>query len=289
MRKSTKLVIGAMLLVAILVESCTKTIEPTSPQFKTTKDFDATVINKWLDVYILADGNITGYRPPVAARVLAYTGLAGYEAAAPGMLDYQSIASNFPELKLPKAETGKEYHWAESVNAAYWSTMKNFFPITGQKNVARFDSLGVALTEQYRKECDTATFSRSKKFGEAVAKVINDWAFVDGGEDGYRNNKPASYVPPVGEGLWRFTGPDFRHALLPYWGKVRSMSLKPEDKIALPPIKYSTDKGSDFYKQALDTYTKSKNIMAEQRWIAEFWSDDEPLNTFDPAMKAFYY
>jgi hypothetical protein len=281
MKSLSKVVIGSVILGAILVQSCTKNLEP---EPNTVKSYDGSTVTKWIDAYTIANQNTTGYRPPVAARVLAYTGLAAYEAAAPGMVDYQSVGSSFPEIKFPKSEPGKTYHWAESVNAAYWKTFKKMFPFTSRE-VSRFDSLYTALNEQYALECDSATFARSKKFGLDVAQAINDYSVNDGGEDGYRNNKPASYIPPVGEGLWRYTAPDFRRALLPYWGKVKPLTLKPEDKLGIAPIKYSTDKSSDFYKQALEVYQKSKNVTAEQRWIAEFWSDDEPPNTFDPATR----
>ena len=70
----------------------------------------------------------TGYRPQAAARLMAYTGLAAYEAAIPGMPDYKSLEFQFTSLSLPKADTNQEYYWPISVNAAYARILKNFYP-----------------------------------------------------------------------------------------------------------------------------------------------------------------
>ena len=42
----------------------------------------------------------------------------------------------------------------------------------------------------------------------------------------------------------------------------------------MPPTPFSEDRGSAFFAQAMELYTLSRPLSDENRWIAEFWSDD---------------
>ncbi len=63
------------------------------------------LILDWYKYALEAERYSEGYRPPVAARVYAYLGLAAWEAARPVIGGgFQSLASRYEGLKLPQPE-----------------------------------------------------------------------------------------------------------------------------------------------------------------------------------------
>ena len=69
------------------------------------------------------------------------------------------------------------------------------------------------------------------------------------GHEGYLRNYPTDYVPPTGPGKWQPSFSDYSRALLPYWGKVRTFVATETDKMARPPIAYSTSPTSPMFTQ----------------------------------------
>ena len=81
--------------------------------------FSSDIASNWAVVQQKLTKTTAGYSPPVAARAYAYGGLVMYEAAVGGLNNNQSLAGQLTDLTtLPKTETGKDYNWAISVNAA---------------------------------------------------------------------------------------------------------------------------------------------------------------------------
>jgi len=237
-----------------------------------TKTFSANVVVKWLDMQLdmlrvpLAAG--TGSQD--AARALAYCGIATYESVVPGMPDYQSLANQlnqFPEM--PSTEPGKAYHWAVSANAALAEMNRKLFPTTSDANKLRIDSLENALKDIYAAQTDEPTLQRSIAFGKEVAKRVSEWAIADGSA-----NVNPLYVPPVGDGLWESTPPNFPAAINPYASQRRLITPGVADGTALaPPPAYSTDPGSDFYAMVKDVYDKSQQLTPEQAAMALYHRD----------------
>lgn len=246
----------------------------------TISTLEATVGIQWMDLFLEVERYAPGYRPPVAARALGYINLAAYEAVIPSSAQYQSVASKFG-LTVPKIESGKSYNWEVVVNEVYYVMMKNFFPHVDNVYKTSIDNL-------YRQidliHADGAEKTLSKQFGQAMAAAVFDYSKTDAaGHEGYLRNQPTDYVPPTGVGKWEPTFPDYGRALLPYWGKVRTFAISESEKIAKPPFPYSTNVVAPFFSQGLEVYSMTTPITYENKWIAEFWSDDIYKLTFEPA------
>lgn len=244
---------------------------------------DASVALQWIDLFLTIDRYAPGYRPPVAARTLGYIGLAAYETVVPGSATYQSVASKFAGLTIPKTETGQSYRWDVAVNETYYLMMMKFFPQVVDADKAKIEALyaKLATTTGSADELD-----RSKKYGQAVANAVFAYSQTDvAGDAAYLRNQPADYVPPTGVGKWQPTAPDFSRALLPYWGKVRTFVASEADKLAKPPLDYSTNIKSTLFAQGLEIYTATTPITKDQQWIGDFWSDDIYKLTFEPAAR----
>ena len=246
---------------------------------------EATVAVKWIDLFLTVERFAPGFRPPVAARALGYINLAAYEAVVPGSTSYQSVARQLPGLEIPSVESGKAYQWDIVVNETYHALMVSFFPHVTEVYKKQIETLYQQLAVS---SADAEVQTRSKKFGQAIAAAVYRFSRTDKvGDEGYLNNQPTSYVPPVGPGLWQPTFPDYGRALLPYWGKVRTFAASESDKIARPPLPYSTSVTSPMYTQGLEVYSSTTPLSREKQWIGEFWSDDITTLTFEPAARWF--
>ncbi len=267
-----------VILSIFLVSAC-KTKDETTPS--ENNQIAATVAVEWMDNFLEVERYASGFRPPVAARSLAYINLAAYEAVVPNSTAYNSIAPNFAGLTIPKRETGKTYNEQVISNEVYYVMMKNFFPHV--TNVYK-----ASIETQYQKfdatKIATDELSRSKIFAQDVAKAVFDYAKTDViGNVGYLNNQPTDYVAPVGEGKWQPTFPDYGKAMLPQWGKARVFVISESEKLAKAPIAYSNQPTSRFFTQAFEVHQMTTPLSYEQQWIGEFWSDDIYQLTFEPA------
>ncbi|HLF63159.1 MAG TPA: vanadium-dependent haloperoxidase [Saprospiraceae bacterium] len=275
-------------LFGALIYSCTDDTGDITTDITLTKDFTAEVPLAWYGLFLEIDRYSPGYRPPAASRMLGYVGLAGYEAAVPGMPDYNSLELEFPGLSIPSVESGAEYHWPTCVNAAYAASLKYFYPHIKATDSYKIIGLEEQFNTRFTTELAPDVFSRSKAFGYEVAEAVYNYSKTDiAGHEAFTNPRPSSYVPPAiglnGEKLWQPTFPDYTPALFPYWGNVRPFAMTQSDLIARPPLPYSENPNSKFYQQANETRLWVNNANYEDKWIAEFWSDDFFEVTFEPA------
>lgn len=242
----------------------------------------------WNEVQLDVERFSTGYRPPIAARTLAYTGLAAYEAIVNGMSDkYNSFDGYFKGLDIPEPNAGEDYHWPTVLNATYARAITNFYPTAPSVQLFKVYSTEQDFNEIYRRDVPNAIYVRSIDYGRSVADAVFSWSRTDKEGDGaFLRTTDPSYVPPTGVGKWQPTFPDFSKALLPNWGKVRTFVADATDKCP-EPLAYSTDPNSEIYKQALEPFRLVNQIkaggLANEHWIADFWSDDCATLTFTPA------
>jgi hypothetical protein len=246
-----------------------------------TKEFSNEIATAWYSLQLYLIPNTQGFTPPVASRALGYSGLALYESVVNGMPDYQSLVGVLNEFKaVPKTESGKNYHWILTANAAQATIIKNLYANTSKANLAKIDSLKGVFERKYTNDTDKETALRSIKFGEAIAKAIFDYSKTDGGHEGYDKNFPKDFKPIVGACVWTPTG-EQQIPLQPFWGKNRPF-VKGNADFELPtPPRCEASISSVMYAQALEVYSTGKNLSPEQSTIAKYWSDDAG-KTFTP-------
>lgn len=217
-----------------------------------------------------------GFSPPVASRALGYTGLALYEAIVPGIPTYQSADGILNGLG-PNAVTDPlgSYHYPTVANNALALIIDSLYANTGAINKATLHNLRDSLNAVYQTQTSPAVYANSLAFGQAVANDIFNFSLTDGGHEGYNSNFPASYVPPVGAGLWVPTPPLFQPIpLQPYWGNNRPITPQTNTTLlpAAPPA-YSTAIGSPFYNYANEVYNAANSLSSDQNDIALYWAD----------------
>ncbi len=271
----------------LFVTSCKKD-DPTVVLADTTASYDANVALGWHKVFLDVERFSPNFRPPIAARALGYIGLAAYEAAVPGMTNYQSLAPSYTGLTLPKIEIGKKYHWPTVLNACYATSMKAHFPNMPAKQLTLVNNLEKGINDGLIARMPLDVFNRSKDFGKKVADAVYTFSKTDlVGHNAYLNPVDKNYPDGTKLGDWTRTFPDFTSPLLPNWGNCRPMCITKADMKMPAPIPYSENPTSEFYKQAKEVQVTIQNVKAgkdkEGRWIADFWSDDCAGLTMTPA------
>lgn len=68
---------------------------------------------------------------------------------------------------------------------------------------------------------------------------------------------------------------DHNIAMEPYWNRIRPFVLESPSAVpVIPPVQYSEDPGSEFYREVMAVYEKSQRLTGEQRHIAHYWADN---------------
>ena len=243
---------------------------------KQTNTYSSEVVVKWMNLQVRLMAATTGVANVAFVRPYAYSGIALYEAVVPGMPAYQSLAGQLTEMpSLPQTNSGQAYHWAASANTALAAINRYLFPSASDVNKAAIDSLEAALNNQYISNADAATINRSVAFGNAVVEKIISWA--EG--DGYLHaNDP--YTPPTGAGLWVPPTVPLPKTSTPYWGNLRLLVPGSTNNAQPgPPIAYSEDPSSGFYKMAKQVYDVSQALTPGQTAMALYWRDVPGVTT----------
>jgi hypothetical protein len=246
-------------------------------------ELSARLATDWIDLQLYFVTKSPGFAPPVVARAFAYCGLAFYEALVPAMPSNKSLQGALNRLEagtLPAPIEGLEYYFPLAANASAAEMSRLMFENAPTTDLPKTDSLEKVYVDLLKVGLKQDVIARSIQFGKDIATVLYSLSTADGGHRGFNRNFPASYVPPVGVGLWVPTNSQL--ALLPSWGSNQTFvkDIKSIVRVPTHPT-FSTDQNSVFYFEAMKVYQVSKNLTDEQRAIAFFWNDD-PLATFTP-------
>ncbi|MFN0150169.1 MAG: vanadium-dependent haloperoxidase [bacterium] len=276
--------IGCGVVLVALLAGCGDN-DPVSPDvFPPAGASSSEVPRAWFDLYLTLTKQTAGFTPPVASRAFGYAGVALYEALVPGMPGHQTLAGQLNDLNsLPEPEAGSDYDWPTVANSVLASMARHLYPTATVANLEAITNLEAQFSDPRPAGVSEATFERSTTRGRVIADAIFIWSLSDGGHEGYLRNFPASYVPPVGPGLWEPTprpgGLPPLPALQPYWGANRPFVLAAggnPNVVCEPaaPTAFSTDTNSQCFAEAIEVYAAVNNITAEEEAIARFWSDD---------------
>lgn len=263
-----------LLAITVLFYSSCKKSDPGETQFfNETGNLSADVAQQWYKLELQLIKNGKGFPPPVAARAIAYTGVALYESVLPGMPGHSSLSGKLNGLSVnTKANVSNEYNWTLAANASMAFVVRNLFDNASTAQKFSIDSLESTIKASVSSSLNSEVIKRSSEFGRSIGSEIFGWSKTDGGHQAYLNLF-SDYSAPSGDGFWEPTAPGFSKALLPNWGNNRMMVAVNSAMVIPPPPVYCTDTSSVVYKQAFDVYTKSQNLTSGEKDIAKFWAD----------------
>lgn len=207
------------------------------------------------------------FSPPQASRSYAYASIAAYEALVPSHdSTHQTLAGQLNELDpLPAPPSATYLPPLASVHAHYVVAEAMVFTqsrVAKQHEdvLAQFRAMGVP----------DAVFERSIAYGDSVAQHILSWAATDG----YKESRSAPQFTVIEDkpGRWKPTPPAYLDAIEPNWKMLRPFVMQRPDQFKPePPVPFSLDPESDFFRQVEEVYEMGSDLTEEEREIAAFW------------------
>ncbi|MBA2761959.1 MAG: haloperoxidase, partial [Segetibacter sp.] len=252
--KLTRLFISFVIIV-LIVTGCK---QPAQKREFDSKDISI-VITRMSDLMV---HDVTN--PPLAARFFSYACLSGYEIVSQNNPKYKrmyGVLNEYPRLEKP--DTLHNYDYRLAALLAVIETAKKLQPSGSLLEKYKNELLDSCIQAGWQEE----VVDNSKKYAVAVSKKILAYAKSD------RYNKISNYprYTPVGkDGTWFPTPPAYIAAVEPYFNTVRPFTLDTCTQFQpAPPVAFSKDKNSAFYKLVLSNY---KGIVpANHDTIAAFW------------------
>ena len=207
------------------------------------------------------------FSPPVAARIYAYSSVAGYEALIAGHPEYKSLAGQLNGLTpCPKPETGKEYCYPLASITALMKVGKHL--IFSESSMSD-------LEDEIFKEFDAMNmpqevYDRSVAYGRAVAEHIITWSKSDNYAE--TRSAPKYTINTKDPSRWVPTPPQYGDALEPHWMDIRPWVLDSARQFKpMPHLVYDEDKNSEYWKALMEVYDISKTIGDFEKETALYW------------------
>jgi hypothetical protein len=205
--------------------------------------------------------------PVTASRFYAYALLGAYEAThfATGRLPNINERLNMnPEIKTPAVP--KNFNVSLASNYALLQVGRNIMP-SGQMLEEKQNKL-IAYFRK-KKKISEADVKDNIRYADEIAQQVIAYAKTDG------YNKLSTYTrytPSKKDGHWYPTPPEYMSAIEPQWKTVRPFFLDSASQFAPPPpVPFSKDSTSEFYKLMKEVYTMKNDLTKEQLEIANFW------------------
>jgi len=237
--------------------------------------YSSDVIDKWMTLEIRLFTKATSILNGAFARPFAYSGICAYESIDPGLASWKNKYNGLSGL--PETEAFKKYQWPASVNASLAEFNRLFFTSSNSKpiDLAAIDSLENAINSGFS-SVGADELNRSNGFGKSIADAVFAWSKTDN----YDINNALPYTWPVGLGLWEPTPPALAKPQGPFWSNDRPIIAGSDNNAqSPPPVPYSEDPNSAFYKMVNDLYTASKTLTTDQQNWALFWRDIPGVTT----------
>ena len=265
-----------MLATVLFMVSCDKEPQTGFLENDLVRNQSTDIFIQWNQLFLELDQIAFGMRPNATARAIAYTNLAAYEALVPGMPGLRTVSNNFEELQISMSLLPSEINWNLVLNNTYAQVLNHFMYGVSSLSKLSISELQNQINIELESTLSDDIVINSKAWARYVASRIINFSLTDGSaEEQILEPQPLSYEPPVGEGFWTYSD-DAERALFPYWGNIRTFVIAPEETTSIPPISYSIEENSDFYKEMMDVYLENNQAKTDMEllWIAEFWSDD---------------
>ena len=203
--------------------------------------------------------------PPAASRFYAYAMLGAYEIVSQNNTSICALSKLLKKYTPVKAGLKKKYDYRIAAVYCILETGKRMLPsgFMLQENEDKYLSL-------LRKDKIAKAVIDSSV---AVANVIAQSIVAFAKTDGYNSlSAKLRYTPLKGEGYWYPTPPTYIEAVEPNWKTIRPMLIDSCNQFPpLPPVAFSKDSNSAFFKMVQEVYTISKHPTKEQLRQASFW------------------
>ncbi|WP_019989663.1 vanadium-dependent haloperoxidase [Rudanella lutea] len=202
--------------------------------------------------------------PPAASRFYTYCLLGAHEIVARQQAGGVSPARLVRSFKPLTVDKSKPYDYQIAALYCMLETGRLILP-SGYMLADEQTKFLAELKGHY----PDALVAQSVSVAQAVAKQVLAYAAADNYS---KLSARLRYRPTKADGYWYPTPPGYIEAIEPHWRTIRPMLIdscgqfKPK-----PPVAFSKDTTSAFYRMMQEVYQTGKNLTAEQRFIASYW------------------
>lgn len=204
--------------------------------------------------------------PPAAARYYAYCTLGAYEIVSQNNTTLTTLNSFLKQYKRSVITT-RPADYDHRIAAVYCILETGRLMLPSGYRLQEEEEQFIA--EQQKAKVPRAIIDSSVAVASYIAARIADYAKTD------RYGKLSAqlrYTPVKGDAYWYPTPPAYMEAVEPNWKTVRPLIIDSCNQFpSLPPVSFSKDSSSDFYKLAKEVYDVSIKPTPEQLNIASFW------------------
>ena len=228
--------------------------------------------HRWMEEAYVLTKNCVGFSAPVSGRAYGYFSIGMYESAVEMIPELNSLSSQLDGYnRRTWSEKKEKLNWQLVSNSVDYEMLCYLYRGMPPANLQRLDQINDSIRKRYGK-----CFSnrRSIEYGKRIAQEIIMWSKTDGGDMGFENNYPDSFIPPTGISKWTKTTPGYLPSLLPYWGGNRPfLKGSAAETVNCKLFEFSIDSTSFMYKEALLVLENSKLTDPKFERIAEYWDD----------------
>ncbi len=203
--------------------------------------------------------------PPAASRFYTYCLLGAHEIVArqqTGIASPASVVRDFKPLDLTQQE-----HYDYQIAALYCilETGRLMLPSGHRLEEDQQKLLGQLKREGYSEPI----LQQSVRVAQGIARQIISYA---AGDKYGKLSARLRYRPLKGDAFWYPTPPAYIEAIEPHWRTIRPMIIDSCTQFTpKPPIAFSKDTTSAFYKLAYEVYQVGNTLTDQQRLIASYW------------------
>ena len=202
--------------------------------------------------------------PPAASRFYTYCLLGAHEIVARN--NKQIVApTTFTKSINPVTIETKDYDYQIAALYCILETGRLIIP-SGYMLEEDQKKLMIALLREGHSQ---STIDKSIVVAQDVAKKIA----ADASTDGYlKLSTRLRYRPKKGDAYWYPTPPGYIEGVEPHWKTIRPILIDSCSQfVPKPPVEFSKDSTSEFYKLTKEVYEVGKNLTEQQRFIASYW------------------
>lgn len=144
-----------------------------------TSNFSPDFLIKWWEL-IYKHVAYERIKPPVASRIYAYLGVSIYQAALPGMPEYQSLAGQINGLHdLPQPDPSLEYDWPTIIIMNTYASVDELLSRFVNADEQSFIQLRDKQLKERANMISDSVFQRSKKYGKVLGEALIQWIKED--------------------------------------------------------------------------------------------------------------
>lgn len=202
--------------------------------------------------------------PPAASRFYTYCLMGAHEIVARN--NKQIVAPTaFTKSINPVIIDTKDYDYQIAALYCILETGRLIIP-SGYMLEEDQKKLIIALLREGHSQ---AMIDKSVAVAQDVAKKVA----ADANTDGYlKLSTRLRYRPKKGDAFWYPTPPGYIEGVEPHWKTIRPVLIDSCNQfVPKPPVEFSKDSTSAFYKLAKEVYDVGKNLTEQQRFIASYW------------------